>query len=225
MGTGAGAGSLAVPGHLLTRPGGNWSHWAELGRLSDAHACGLVRDPSPMPGPGGELSPAVPGGFGHGGPLHAGAARLRLRAGGARGAAASPAAEPGPAQRQRRYHPLPGSPHPTPIPRDPRRRGLSPNPLLPRGAALLAEEGEGSAPLAALLGCRRAGRGGDDRLRPPGLPLPAPSVLRRPGHCLPNRPLAQQAAKPLRGLRLHAGTGTRVHGLLQASPLCLRSQG
>lgn len=38
----------------------------ELESVSDAHGCGLVPDSAPVPGPDGELSPAVPGGFGRG---------------------------------------------------------------------------------------------------------------------------------------------------------------
>lgn len=140
-----GNGHWALPGHLLTRPGRNRSHGAELGSLSDAHTRGLVPDSAPTPGPEGELSPAVPGGFGHGRPLHAGAARLRLRAGGARGAAASPTAAPGPAQRQLRYHPAragapPGSAtlclgHPHATPGDLPSTGLSSCPLLSQGGS------------------------------------------------------------------------------------------
>uniref|UniRef100_A0A803VEP0 Alpha-2-macroglobulin like 1 n=1 Tax=Ficedula albicollis TaxID=59894 RepID=A0A803VEP0_FICAL len=126
-------------------------------------------------GAGGELSPEVPGGFSHGQPLHTSPARLRVRAGGAAGAAAGAAAAPGPAQRQH------------------------------RGAALLAEEGEGSEALGAVLGRGCAGRGGDDSLRPAGLPVPALRVPCRPGDSVPDRPLALQAAEPLRGLCLHAG--------------------
>uniref|UniRef100_A0A8C0BJ74 Alpha-2-macroglobulin-like protein 1 n=1 Tax=Buteo japonicus TaxID=224669 RepID=A0A8C0BJ74_9AVES len=40
VGTGAGAGSPAVLGHLLSRTGHNWSHWAELGTLSNAYTRG-----------------------------------------------------------------------------------------------------------------------------------------------------------------------------------------
>lgn len=226
VGTGAGAGGLAVSTHLLATPGCRWSHWAEVGSSSDAYAHGLVPDPDPVLGPDGELSPAVPGGCGHGRPLHAGTARLRLGAGGTGGAAANAVAEPGPAQCQHRY-PLtnasslgdatPCLGHPIP-PQHPRSEGLGSSPISPRGAAPLAEEGEGSAPIAALLGGRRASRGGDDCLCPPGLPVPAPSVLCRYGDCIPDCPLAQQAAESLWGLRLHAGTSTRVHGVAPCVP-------